>query len=100
MGQSSETALKNLASALVCLAALAACSGDETTVRYDSEDRGLTMPEPKKAAREKCFGIARAQYNDCAAGPGTNCAGLRSRTICPTAGNTFRREHANRKAAF
>ena len=83
MGQSSETALKNLASALASLAALAACSGDETTVRYDSEDRGLTMPEPKKAAREKCFGIARAQYNDCAAGPGTNCAGTAVKDYMP-----------------
>ncbi len=24
---------------------------------------------------EKCYGIAKAQQNDCAAGPGTSCAG-------------------------
>ena len=34
---------------------------------------------PAKAAetadREKCFGIALATQNDCAAGPGTTCAG-------------------------
>jgi uncharacterized membrane protein len=27
------------------------------------------------AAPEKCYGIARAGKNDCAAGPGTTCAG-------------------------
>lgn len=29
----------------------------------------------KTAAKEKCFGIALAGKNDCAAGPGTTCAG-------------------------
>ena len=28
-----------------------------------------------KAAKEKCYGIALAGENDCAAGPGTTCAG-------------------------
>ncbi len=28
-----------------------------------------------KAAQEKCFGISAAGKNDCAAGPGTSCAG-------------------------
>jgi len=28
-----------------------------------------------KAATEKCYGVARAGQNDCAAGPGTSCAG-------------------------
>jgi uncharacterized membrane protein len=88
MGQLSETAMKkrklqNLAGALIGLAALAACSGEETTVRYDSEDRGLNMPEPKRAAREKCFGISLAQYNDCAAGPGTDCAGTADKDYMP-----------------
>lgn len=27
------------------------------------------------AAKEKCFGVAKAGQNDCAAGPGTTCAG-------------------------
>jgi uncharacterized membrane protein len=27
------------------------------------------------AAKEKCYGIAAAGKNDCAAGPGTSCAG-------------------------
>lgn len=29
----------------------------------------------KKAETEKCYGIAKAGQNDCAAGPGTTCAG-------------------------
>jgi len=28
-----------------------------------------------KAAMEKCYGVAMAGKNDCAAGPGTTCAG-------------------------
>ncbi len=27
------------------------------------------------AAQEKCYGVAKAGKNDCAAGPGTSCAG-------------------------
>jgi len=30
---------------------------------------------PAKKATEKCYGIAKAGKNDCAAGPGTSCAG-------------------------
>jgi uncharacterized membrane protein len=29
----------------------------------------------KSGAKEKCFGVALAGKNDCAAGPGTSCAG-------------------------
>ncbi len=29
----------------------------------------------QQTAKEKCFGIAKAGANDCAAGPGTTCAG-------------------------
>lgn len=29
--------------------------------------------------KEKCYGIARAGQNDCAAGPGTTCAGTSTR---------------------
>jgi len=30
---------------------------------------------PMKDAKEKCFGVSMAGKNDCAAGPGTTCAG-------------------------
>lgn len=32
-----------------------------------------------KPAMEKCYGIAKAGANDCAAGPGTSCAGTSTR---------------------
>jgi len=39
---------------------------------------GAALAQDKKGAAsdmEKCFGIALAGQNDCAAGPGTTCAG-------------------------
>lgn len=30
---------------------------------------------PAQAANEKCYGVSLAGQNDCAAGPGTTCAG-------------------------
>ena len=36
----------------------------------------FTAPAPVHAqAKEKCYGISLAGQNDCAAGPGTTCAG-------------------------
>jgi len=32
-------------------------------------------PKPPQSTMEKCFGIALKGSNDCAAGPGTTCAG-------------------------
>ena len=38
-----------------------------------------TMTAPAHAqAKEKCFGVSLAGKNDCAAGPGTTCAGTSS----------------------
>lgn len=34
----------------------------------------VTLPA-QAAAKEKCYGVALAGQNDCAAGPGTSCAG-------------------------
>jgi uncharacterized membrane protein len=87
MGQSPESALKNMAALLISMGALSSCGGESapgmTTVRYESSDKGLSMPGPKIALREKCFGIAKAQFNDCAAGPGTNCAGTADKDYMP-----------------
>ncbi len=57
---------RNAAIAAIALAALAsgaAFAGD--------------MGMDKKAAKavEKCYGVSKAGENDCAAGPGTSCAG-------------------------
>lgn len=35
--------------------------------------------EKAAGAQEKCFGVALAGKNDCAAGPGTTCAGTASK---------------------
>lgn len=37
---------------------------------------GVAIAQEKKAAdQEKCYGVSLAGQNDCAAGPGTTCAG-------------------------
>lgn len=33
------------------------------------------MPDAKASAKERCYGVSLAGKNDCAAGPGTTCAG-------------------------
>jgi uncharacterized membrane protein len=83
MAKSSDIKLKSLATALIYMGALVSCGDDSTTVYYDSEDKGQKMPAPKLSAREKCYGIAAAQYNDCAAGKGTNCAGTADKDNMP-----------------
>ncbi len=35
----------------------------------------VASPAPAQDAKEKCFGVSLAGKNDCAAGPGTTCAG-------------------------
>lgn len=35
----------------------------------------ITAPTAQAADMEKCFGVALAGENDCAAGPGTSCEG-------------------------
>ena len=34
-----------------------------------------TAPAAAQGAKEKCYGVSLAGENDCAAGPGTSCAG-------------------------
>lgn len=43
---------------------------------------GAAMAEPVKPVKgaEKCYGISLAGKNDCAAGPGTSCAGTSKRS--------------------
>ncbi len=83
MGRDRHTELLKLASLLAATAALAACDSATQNIDYDSSDRGITMAEPKKAAREKCYGIALAQFNDCAAGPNSDCAGTATKDYMP-----------------
>jgi uncharacterized membrane protein len=55
---------RNLAIAAATLAALA--SGAAL-----AQDKGASI----KGEKERCYGISMAGKNDCAAGPGTSCAG-------------------------
>jgi uncharacterized membrane protein len=55
---------RNLAAASVALAAL--ISGAAI-----AQDKGASI----KGEKEKCYGVSLAGKNDCAAGPGTSCAG-------------------------
>ncbi|NRD89607.1 hypothetical protein C8024_09335 [Sphingopyxis sp. BSNA05] len=50
-------------------------------------------------AKEKCYGIALAGKNDCAAGPGTTCAGTSTADYQATPGNMWPRAAASKWAA-
>lgn len=39
----------------------------------------IAVPSEAREPQEKCYGISKAGYNDCAAGPGTSCAGSSKR---------------------
>jgi len=72
--------------ALAAAAGLAAaCSGgaDAPTEATGAGEGAGTEAEALAAAgdgeKEKCFGVSKAGENDCAAGPGTSCAGTSTR---------------------
>jgi uncharacterized membrane protein len=46
-----------------------------TAVALAALASGAALAQEKGAAMEKCYGVAMAGKNDCAAGPGTTCAG-------------------------
>jgi uncharacterized membrane protein len=54
------------AGALLALGATAAAAQNRPTPQQEN-------------AMEKCYGVAKAGQNDCAAGPGTTCAGTSTR---------------------
>ncbi|HLE66967.1 MAG TPA: DUF2282 domain-containing protein [Burkholderiales bacterium] len=53
---------RNLAVTALTLAALASGAA-------------LAQPKPAQPTMDKCYGVSLAGKNDCAAGPGTSCAG-------------------------
>ena len=65
------------ATALLSAAGLAACGsgGNETAATAEGEGMEMAAAEKAEPAMEKCYGVALAGKNDCAAGPGTSCAG-------------------------
>ena len=70
-----------MATALIGAAALAACGGNASEEATTAEAGGMSESETEMVAANedannvKCYGIALAGKNDCAAGPGTSCAG-------------------------
>jgi uncharacterized membrane protein len=40
-----------------------------------AEEAASDAPKAEPAAKEKCYGVAKAGQNDCMSGPGTSCAG-------------------------
>jgi len=50
-----------------------------TAFAFAAMTSGATLAQDKgasiKGEKEKCYGVAKAGQNDCAAGPGTSCAG-------------------------
>ena len=54
--------------ALLAAAIGSLCAMNVATVAQAHDDPGA-------AGKEKCYGVAMAGKNDCAAGPGTSCAG-------------------------
>ncbi|MEH6702127.1 BufA1 family periplasmic bufferin-type metallophore [Parasphingorhabdus sp.] len=70
------TKLGSAATALIAAAALSACSGGASEATSETaEATGSEVTEVAAAEKEKCYGIAEAGKNDCAAGEGTSCAG-------------------------
>lgn len=58
---------RNFAATAIALAALAAGAAQAADAMKGKDDM--------KTEQEKCYGVSMAGKNDCAAGPGTTCAG-------------------------
>jgi uncharacterized membrane protein len=67
------TMTRRLAVSTLALSALA--SGVALAQSQPMNDKGMTKTAEAMTAMEKCYGVAMAGKNDCAAGPGTTCAG-------------------------
>ena len=69
--------LASTATALIAAAALSACGGGNKEAATEGAETASAgeVTEVAAAEKEKCFGIAKAGENDCAAGEGTSCAG-------------------------
>jgi len=63
----------NFAQSTLAAVAVLALSGGAALAAENSMSGGMMAKKP--AETEKCFGVAMAGHNDCAAGAGTTCAG-------------------------
>lgn len=92
-----STTLRTAALSLVAAAAVAGSIAAAQT----------NQPSNNAAARERCYGVALRGQNDCAAGPGTSCAGTSTadyqgnawkyvaRGTCTTMGGTLTAHEGN-----
>ncbi|MFC4292972.1 DUF2282 domain-containing protein [Sphingorhabdus arenilitoris] len=68
--------LSGMAAALAGAAALAACgSASDAPATKEASAGGATTAAATTSEKVKCYGVSLAKGNDCAAGPGTSCAG-------------------------
>ncbi len=76
--------LKGSLAVAIAAGITAACSGGaDTSAEAEAEEGANTAAQVEQVAqtdateteKEKCYGVALAGENDCAAGPGTSCAG-------------------------
>ncbi len=65
--------IKGSLSLAVAAGIAAACSGGAPDGAANTEEEALAAAGGGE--KEKCFGVSLAGKNDCAAGPGTSCAG-------------------------
>lgn len=72
-----NTSRLNGSIALAAAAGLAAACSGGADAPTEAADAGAEEAETvaDAGAKEKCYGISLAGANDCAAGPGTSCAG-------------------------
>ena len=70
------TKMSGIAASLIAAASLAACSGGSAPAEGETaKTEAMENIETASADIAKCYGVALAGKNDCAAGPGTTCAG-------------------------
>lgn len=63
---------RNTVSSAILASAVAAALASMASAQPMTEDE---MSAAMAAGKEKCYGVALAGMNDCAAGPGTTCQG-------------------------
>ncbi len=64
-----------LSAAGVATAVALALAGCDSGPKQDSSATGAAQADGDAGNMEKCYGVSLAGKNDCAAGPGTSCAG-------------------------
>ena len=69
--------ITHIASALIIMGALVSCGESVEDVEYNIDEPTGNIPSPKLSDRQQCYGVALAQFNDCATSK-SHCAGTAS----------------------